>query len=110
MKIVTITIVLAFSFAQANPRSAARPTLAKADVIGAGVYGAYEVGTLKRKFISNGSFMNSNYNFDEWNGWRQEDGFLCRTNNDCSWIDPQMFCQDYELEFKPSVIRKKVFL
>ena len=52
MKIVTITIVLAFSFAQANPRSAARPTLAKADVIGAGVYGAYEVGTLKRKFIS----------------------------------------------------------
>ena len=25
--------------------------------------------------------------FDEWDGWRQESGLLCRNTTDCSWLD-----------------------
>lgn len=37
------------------------------------------------------------------NRWREVDGFMCRDSNDCNWIDRQLYCQDYELEFTPNV-------
>ena len=45
----------------------------------------------------------SGYGFNQWNRDREIDGFLCRTTDDCSWLDRRLYCQDYELDFTPSV-------
>ena len=77
--------------------------LAKAAVIGGGVYTAYQIGKMKGKF-SSGSWGNDHgFDFDDWDDWREADGILCRNKTDCTWIDPNMFCQDYELTFVPNV-------
>ena len=41
------------------------------------------------------------YDFNDWNDWREADGFLCRSNKDCQWIDEKLNCEDYELDFTP---------
>ena len=33
------------------------------------------------------------WGFEDWNTWRMKDGMLCRTTNDCSWLDKDLFCQ-----------------
>ena len=43
------------------------------------------------------------YGFRDWNRAREIDGFMCRDSNDCNWIDRNLYCQDYELDFQPSV-------
>ena len=75
--------------------------LAKIALVGAGVYGAYQIGKVAGKFSSWKSHGNWGYN--DWNRWRQDDGMLCRTSQDCKWIDPNLFCQDFELDFSPTV-------
>ena len=37
------------------------------------------------------------WRFDDWNSWRMKDGMLCRTTNDCKWLDMNLRCQDYKL-------------
>ena len=71
--------------------------LKKAAVIGAVAYGGYQLGKLSGSFGSWGA----GYQFNDWNKWREADGFMCRSTNDCSWIDPRLYCQDYELDFSP---------
>ena len=44
----------------------------------------------------------SGWNFGDWDRWRREDGMLCRTDEDCSWLDPGLQCQGYELTWTPS--------
>lgn len=51
-------------------------TLKKAAVIGATAYGTYQLGKLSGRF----SDFHGGYSFDEWNGWREADGLLCRNN------------------------------
>ena len=29
--------------------------------------------------------------------------FLVRTTQDCTWMDPNLLCQDYEMDFSMSV-------
>ena len=70
--------------------------LEKSAVNGIGTY-----GTLAAKYSSWKS--GQHWDFKDWNNWREVDGFLCRTTSDCSWIDPRLYCQDYELRFTPSV-------
>ncbi len=78
--------------------------IAKAALVGAGVYGAYKIGKLSGKFSNFGGYGGGRrYGFSEWNSWREVDGFMCRDSNDCKWIDQRLFCQDYELDFQPSV-------
>ena len=31
---------------------------------------------------------------------------MCRDDNDCNWIDARLYCQDYELDFQPSVSKQ----
>lgn len=52
---------------------------------------------------SSSSNVNLDFDFDDWNEWREADGFLCRTTADCSWVDERLYCQDYEFDFNPSV-------
>lgn len=75
-------------------------TLKKAAVIGLGAYAGYQLGKLAGNFAAWGA---NGFSFDQWNKWREADGFLCRKNEDCNWIDQRMFCQDYEMNFTPSV-------
>ncbi len=28
---------------------------------------------------------------------------MCRNNDDCKWMDARLYCQDYEMDFQPSV-------
>ena len=81
-------------------KSGLKSKLKKAAVVGVGVYGAYKVNKLKKKF---GKKRRKSYEFDDWNDWREADGFLCRNDNDCQWIDERLSCEDYELEFTPVV-------
>lgn len=78
--------------------------LKKAAVIGAVAYGGYQLGKLSAGYGNWGWGRSHGYGFNDWNQWREVDGFLCRENNDCNWIDRQLYCQDYELDFQPSAL------
>ena len=76
--------------------------LKKAAVIGAVAYGSYQLGKLSAGYGGWGWGRSHGYGFNDWNRWREVDGFLCRDSNDCNWIDRRLYCQDYELDFSPS--------
>ena len=78
----------------------------KGAAIGAGAYGVYKLGQLSTRFDG---FGNNGFGggFNDWNDWREADGMLCRKNSDCNWLDRNMYCQDYELNFSPNVIFSK---
>lgn len=78
----------------------------KAAVIGVTAYGSYKIGKLAGRFSGYGHHGGFGYGFNDWNRWRAQDGFLCRDSNDCQWIDRNLYCQDYELDFTPSVSKK----
>jgi hypothetical protein len=83
-------------------KSKTKSNLKKAAVIGATAYGAYQLGKLSGRFSSPGyGYGNRGYGYQQWNSWREVDGFLCRKTEDCNWIDPRLYCQDYELKFTP---------
>jgi len=72
-------------------------------VSGAVAYGGYQIGKLTGRFSSYGYGGRGGWGFNDWNRWREIDGFMCRDDNDCKWIDERLDCQDYELDFQPSV-------
>lgn len=76
-------------------------TLKKAAVLGAVAYGSYQIGKMSSGY---GGWNNHprGYGFNQWNRDREIDGFMCRSTNDCNWLDRQLYCQDYELDFSPS--------
>jgi len=39
---------------------------------------------------------NGSWQFDDWNSWRKEDGMLCRTSSDCSWLDDNLYCREVD--------------
>ena len=74
--------------------SKAISTLKKVAVVGAVGYGAYKIGQLSSRFsgLRVGSPGYPGYGFNDWNRWRQADGFLCRNDNDCRWLDRNLEC------------------
>jgi len=79
--------------------------LGKIALIGAGAYGAYSLGKVAGKFSSWKSGFGGpagGWNYQQWNQWREQDGMLCRSDKDCKWIDPNLDCEDYELDFSPT--------
>jgi len=92
-----------------KPKSKLKSRLKKAALVGVGVYAGYKLTKMASKFAKRRAegrrgFTNydSHYDFDDWNDWREADGFLCRSDNDCEWIDDNLSCEDYELDFTPS--------
>ena len=86
--------------------------LKKAALVGGGVYAGYKLGKLSSKFsnFGKGGFGGGGfgagglgYSFQDYNKWREADGFMCRSDKDCQWIDRNLECEDYEFEFTPSV-------
>ncbi len=87
-----------------HKKSKTMKTLKKAAVIGAVAYGSYKIGQLSSRFSTFGhGGHHYGYGFNDWNRWREADGFMCRDSNDCQWIDRRLYCQDYEMDFQPSV-------
>ena len=41
-------------------------------------------------------WSHAGYGFGSWNRWRMEDGMLCRTSNDCQWLDSKLECDSYK--------------
>ena len=39
------------------------------------------------KFVNTYWSHYGSWTYDDWNKWRKNDGFLCRTNRDCNWLD-----------------------
>merc|ERR1712192_207074 len=70
----------------------------KKAVIGAGAaYTAYKVKKAKKKFGKRKTKKGKkSYEFEEWDTWRQDNGILCRDNDDC-WLDERLTCNDYAL-------------
>ena len=31
--------------------------------------------------------------------WRREDGMLCRSDNDCTWLNEKLECDDYQISW-----------
>ena len=89
-------IVAAKSSKSRGPEKIKGGPLEKSAVNGIGTY-----GKLAAKYSSWKS--GQHWDFNNWNDWREVDGFLCRNTPDCSWVDPKLYCQDYELSFTPSV-------
>ena len=38
------------------------------------------------------------YDFDDWNKGALIDGWVCRNDADCTWIDERLGCNDYGFE------------
>ena len=64
--------------------------LKKAALIGSGVYSAYKLAKAQSKFAK---FDDPDIDFNTWNTWREVDGFLCKTDNHCNWLDENFECQ-----------------
>ena len=67
----------------------------KVALVAAGAYVGYKLAKLGTKFAvwSHGG----SWGFDDWDDWREADGMLCRTSNDCQWVDRNMRCEDWEV-------------
>ena len=69
-------------------------TVKKVALVSAGVYISYKLAKLGEKF---GSWRHGgSWGFDDWDDWREADGMLCRTSDDCRWVDQSMRCEDWE--------------
>lgn len=79
-------------------KSSVKSKLKKAAVIGAVAYGSYQLGKATARFAH---WSHTGWGFSDWDRWRQQDGHLCRNNNDCTWLDRNLQCEDYELDFSP---------
>ena len=99
-------ILLYSSGSPPKPKSKLKSRLKKAALVGVGAYAGYKVAKLASKFSRPGFGNSYGYKFNDWNDWREADGFLCRSNKDCKWIDDNLNCEDYELEFTPLVSPK----
>jgi len=36
------------------------------------------------------------WSYEEWDEWRRQDGLLCRTDQDCQWLDGNIECEIYD--------------
>ena len=73
--------------------------LSKYAVKGLGAYNANKKRKLKRKWSRSRKWSS----FEDWDEIAEVEGLLCRNDADCNWIDPNLDCQDYELDFTPNV-------
>jgi hypothetical protein len=44
----------------------------------------FQIGKATTRFAH---WSHQGWGFNDWNRWREQDGHLCRNNNDCNWLD-----------------------
>ena len=64
----------------------------KAAVIGLGAYAGYKLAKATKKFAKK-VFEDPDLDFATWERNRQADGYLCRSDSHCSWLDRNFQCQ-----------------
>lgn len=47
-----------------------------------------------------GDNYNEPYSFDAWDRNARKDGWVCRSDEDCEWLDPHLGCDDNEFEMR----------
>merc|ERR1712172_49300 len=67
-------------------------TLKKAAVVGLGAYAAYKVAKATKKFAKR-VFEGPKFEYNTWNSYRRADGYLCREDSHCNWLDRNFECQ-----------------
>ena len=73
------------------------PILYKHEVIGLAAYSSKQIEELSDRFASNGWVQNEpGYSFNNWKTCRESDGFLCKDDTDCKWLDSNMKCQGWK--------------
>ena len=80
----------------------------KAAAFGASAYLSYKASKKLKKAFKPKKYRSKygrkiDVDFDDWENWMEEDGMLCRDDNDCNWLDRNLGCNDYN--FVPSIIR-----
>jgi len=95
------------SYSRTSYKTKPTSTLKKAAVVGLGVYGTYKLAKATSKFGKKKlKFKNgADIDFDEWDGWRQESGLLCRNTTDCNWLDVDLRCDNYEASVRASIVQ-----
>ena len=92
----------------------------KESVIGKSSYEPNQLKRLKSRLIrtrfdyyenrySNQKRRPYDFQFDSWNNWRKNDGFMCRDTNDCNWIDKNLYCQNNK-ELQPIVSYSSILI
>ena len=80
------------------------PKMRRSEILGSGFYHGYQIDTLRGRYRTKRyGGRRLDFDFDEWNEWRVNEGMLCRYDSDCLWIDPDLICIEYELAFLPNV-------
>ena len=80
-----------------TPRLKELPTLYKNEVNGLVAYTSKQIEELSNKFFSFSWTQNEpGYSFNNWKTWRESDGFLCKDDTDCKWLDSNMKCQGWK--------------
>ena len=55
-------------------------------------------------------FGGRDYDFDEWRGFSKIDGWLCRSDRDCEWMDRNLGCDDREFSINVVNVRKLIVI
>jgi len=71
-----------------------------AAAVAGGAYVGYQLGKFTGRFGHWGH--GGGWGHRDYNRWREQDGMLCRSTQDCTWMDPNLLCQDYEMDFSMS--------
>ena len=79
-----------------NSKKSFGKKVAKAAAFGAGAYIGAKVAKKLTKAFSKAVF--GAYSYDQWQGYADVDGALCRNDYDCTWIDPNLGCDDREFQ------------
>jgi hypothetical protein len=80
-----------------TPRRKELPTLYKNEVNGLVAYTSKQIDELSNKFSSfSWTQSEPGYSFNNWKTWSESDGFLCKDDTDCKWLDSNMKCQGWK--------------
>ena len=50
--------------------------------------------------MMSGDDYNEPYSFASWDRNARKDGWVCRSDEDCEWLDPHLGCDDNEFEMR----------
>ena len=71
-------------------------TLNKVSAITNTVFVGHQLRKAKTRFAN---WSHAGWRFNDWNRWRMEDGFLCRDDQDCMWLDNGLRCNDHKIDW-----------
>ena len=62
---------------------------------------------MQNAFSSN-KYLEGKVNFEDWKDFLEQDGMLCRDDQDCIWYDPSLGCNDRGFNISRAIVRNIV--